>query len=121
MSWEIDNNKPIYIQLLEQVKLKIISGEIPIGSKLDSVRALAQEAKVNPNTMQKALSELEREGLVFSKRTSGRYVTDDKEKIESMREEMANIHINSLKETLKKLGYSQGETIELIKQNLEEE
>lgn len=121
MSWEIDNNKPIYIQLLEQVKLKIISGEIPIGSKLDSVRALAQEAEVNPNTMQKALSELEREGLVFSKRTSGRYVTDDKEKIESMREEMANIHINSLKETLKKLGYGQGEIIELIKQNLEEE
>lgn len=121
MSWEIDNNKPIYIQLLEQVKLKIISGEIPIGSKLDSVRSLAQEAEVNPNTMQKALSELEREGLVFSKRTSGRYVTDDKDKIEIMREEMANIHINSLKETLKKLGYSQGEIIEIIKQNLEEE
>ncbi|WP_330596677.1 GntR family transcriptional regulator [Romboutsia faecis] len=121
ISWEIDNNKPIYIQLLEQVKLKIISGEIPIGSKLDSVRVLAQDAEVNPNTMQKALSELEREGLVFSKRTSGRYVTDDKEKIESMRDEMAKIHINSLKETLKKLGYGQGEIIDLIKQNLEEE
>lgn len=53
MSWEIDNNKPIYIQLLEQVKFKIVSGEIPIGSKLDSVRALAQEAEVNPNTYAK--------------------------------------------------------------------
>lgn len=71
--------------------------------------------------MQKALSELEREGLVFSKRTSGRYVTNDKEKIDNMREEIANIQINGLKETLKKLGYNLDEIIELIKHNLEEE
>lgn len=121
INWKIDNNRPIYIQLLEQLKLKIVSGEIPIGSKIESVRNLAQDAEVNPNTMQKALAELEREGLVFSKRTSGRYVTDDKEKIEKIREEMANIHINSLKETLKKLGYKQREIIELIKEKLEEE
>lgn len=121
INWKIDNNRPIYIQLLEQLKIKIVSGEIPIGSKIESVRNLAQDAEVNPNTMQKALAELEREGLVFSKRTSGRYVTDDKEKIEKIREEMANIHINSLKETLKKLGYKQCEIIEIIKEKLEEE
>ncbi|RDY27855.1 GntR family transcriptional regulator [Romboutsia weinsteinii] len=121
MDWEIDNNKPIYIQLLEQIKLKIVSGEIPIGSKLDSVRALAQEAEVNPNTMQKALSELEREGLVFSKRTSGRFVTDDKERVDNMREDMASIQIKLLKQTLQKLGYDTSEIIELIKHNLEEE
>ena len=121
INWKIDNNRPIYIQLLEQLKIKIVSGEIPIGSKIESVRNLAQDAEVNPNTMQKALAELEREGLVFSKRTSGRYVTDDKEKIEKIREEMANIHINSLKETLKKLGYKQRDIIEIIKEKLEEE
>lgn len=121
MSWKIDNNKPIYIQLLDQIKLKIISGEIPIGTKLDSVRVLAQDAEVNPNTMQKALAELEREGLVYSKRTSGRFVTDDKLKIDNMREEIANIQINSLRETLQRLGYNIDEMIKLIKHNLVEE
>ena len=72
MEWKIDNNKPVYIQLVEQLKVKIISGEIELDSKLDSVRSLAADAMVNPNTMQKALAELEREGFVYSKRTSGR-------------------------------------------------
>ncbi|RDY23115.1 GntR family transcriptional regulator [Romboutsia maritimum] len=121
MDWKIDNNKPIYLQLLEQIKLKIISGEIPIGSKLDSVRSLAQEAEVNPNTMQKALSELEREDLVYSKRTSGRFVTDNKDKIYNMREEIASEEINSLKEKLINLGYDEKEIIKLIKHSLEGE
>ena len=120
MNWEIDNNKPIYIQLLEQIKYKIVSGDIPIGSKLDSVRSLAQDAQVNPNTMQKALSELERDGLVYSKRTSGRFVTEDKDKINNMRDEIAKVKINYLKQTLQSLGYDMDEIKELIK-NLGEE
>ena len=83
MKWQIDNNRPVYIQLVEQLKVKIISGEIELDSKLDSVRSLAADAMVNPNTMQKALAELEREGFVYSKRTSGRFVTDNKELIEN--------------------------------------
>lgn len=121
MKWEIDNNKPIYIQLLEQLKLNIISGELQVGEKLDSVRLMAQEAEVNPNTMQKALTELEREGLVYSKRTSGRFVTDDYEKIKYMREEVANLRIKELKDTLKKLGYNGEEIIDLVTHNLREE
>lgn len=121
MNWEIDNNKPIYIQLLEQIKYKIVSGDIPKGSKLDSVRVLAQDAQVNPNTMQKALSELEREGLVYSKRTSGRFVTDDKEKINNMRDEIAKVQINYLRQTLQNLGYDIVEIKDLVNNNLREE
>ncbi|VFG94315.1 GntR family transcriptional regulator [Clostridioides difficile] len=121
MEWELDNNKPIYIQLVEHLKLKIISGEIKIGSKLETVRALAEDAEVNPNTMQKALTELERQGLVYSQRTKGRFVTDDKEKIKAMKEKIANVEINTLKVTLEKLGYDRDEILKLITENLKGE
>lgn len=121
MEWELDNNKPIYIQLVEHLKLKIISGEIEIGSKLETVRALAEDAEVNPNTMQKALTELERQGLVYSQRTKGRFVTDDKEKIKAMKAEIANVEVNTLKETLEKLGYDKDEMLKLITENLKGE
>ena len=117
MEWELDNNKPIYIQLVEHLKLKIISGEIKIGSKLETVRALAEDAEV----MQKALTELERQGLVYSQRTKGRFVTDDKEKIKAMKEEIANVEINTLKVTLEKLGYDRDEMLKLITENLKGE
>lgn len=121
MKWNIDNNKPIHSQLVEQLKSKIISGEIEIGSKLEPVRVMAQEAEVNPNTMQKALVELENQGLAYSKRTTGRFVTEDFEIVKNMREEVAIQSIKELQETLKKLGYSNAEIIELIKQNLRSE
>lgn len=121
MNWSIDNNKPVYIQLVEQLKSKIISGEFGAGEKIDSVRNLAQEAQVNPNTMQKALVELEREGLVFSKRTSGRFVTDDKVKIESMRKEVASEEIKNLKKNLERLGFSKDEIIDFVISHIKEE
>jgi len=121
MSWTIDNNKPVYIQLAEQLKSKIISGEFKAGEKIDSVRSLAEDAQVNPNTMQRALAELERENLVFSKRTSGRFVTDDKEKIKSMKKEVASEEIKNLRLTLERLGFSKEEIIELVISNIKEE
>lgn len=121
MSWNIDNNKPVYIQLVEQLKSKIISGEFKAGEKIDSVRSLAEDAQVNPNTMQKALVELEREELVFSKRTSGRFVTDDKEKIKSMKKEVANEEIKNLKINLERLGFTKNEIINLVISNIKEE
>lgn len=121
MNWNIDNNKPIYMQLVDKLKSKIISGEIPPGSKLESVRNLAEDAEVNPNTMQKALVELERDELVYSKRTSGRFVTDNEEKIKIMREEVANKEIENLKLALKELGYSKEEIIKLIINNIKGE
>ena len=121
MDWNIDNNKPIYIQLVDKLKSKIISGEIPPGAKLESVRNLAEDAEVNPNTMQKALVELEREELVYSKRTSGRFVTDNEERIKRMREEVANREIENLMLILKELGYSEEEIINLIINNIKGE
>ena len=121
MSWTIDNNKPVYIQLVEQLKSKIISGEIKPGQKIDSVRSLAEDAQVNPNTMQKALTELERHELVFTKRTSGRFVTDNEGKIKSMREEVANEEIKNLKTNLERLGFTKEEIINLVIYNIKED
>ena len=81
---DFDNNRPIYIQLLEDFKIKISTGEWQAGDKIDSVRNLATTYKVNPNTIQRALTELEREGLCESQRTIGRFVTEDKSKIKSL-------------------------------------
>lgn len=118
MTWEFDNNKPIYLQLVDILKFKIISGELGLGSKLNSVRDMAEEAGVNPNTMQRALAELERDNLVYSQRTSGRFVTDDEERIKAMREEVAKIEIQSLKAILIKLGYKNEELHDVIIKSL---
>ena len=75
MTWKLDSDRPIYAQLLELIQMRIISGHYPAGSRLPSVRELAAEAGVNPNTMQKAFSELERNGLIWTQRTAGRFVT----------------------------------------------
>ena len=83
MSWQIDSDRPVYIQLIEEIKMRIISGYYKLGERLP-VRELAEEARVNPNTMQKALSELESCGLLNSQRTSGRYITDNKFLIEEL-------------------------------------
>ena len=77
MNWQFSNDAPIYAQLIGQIRAGIVSGAFSPGERLPSVRDLAMEAGVNPNTMQRALTELERDGLVYSQRTSGRYVTED--------------------------------------------
>lgn len=120
MSFEFDNNKPIYLQLVDIIKLKIISKELKPGYKLSSVRDMAQEFGVNPNTMQRALSELERENLLYSQRTSGRFVTDNEDNINQLREEVAKVEILSLYNILTKLGYKKEELIELVINNLKE-
>ena len=79
MKWQFSNDAPIYSQLIEQIKVGIVSGAFPPGERLPSVRDLATEAGVNPNTMQRALAELERDGLVYSQRTAGRFVTEDQD------------------------------------------
>ncbi len=120
MTWEFNNNKPIYLQLVDILKFKIISGEFEIGAKLSSVRDMAAEAEVNPNTMQRALAELEREGLLYSQRTTGRFVTKDEEKIKHMRKEIAYREIDSLKEKLINLGYNKDDMLKLINTNIVE-
>lgn len=120
MAWELKSDRPIYIQLQDYIKLGIISGKYLPGDKLPSVRDLAEEAAVNPNTMQKALAELERTGMVYTQRTSGRFITEDREMIQSIKETIAKKHITDFFETMKQLGFSVQETIRLIEKEGEE-
>ncbi len=114
MPWEFDNRLPIYVQLVDRLEQAIVSGAFAPGEKVDSVRELASQAGVNPNTMQRALAELEQEGLIYAQRTAGRFVTDDKELIVRMRNRIANDQIKRLFETLLELGYSQEELKRLV-------
>ncbi len=114
MAWELKNDRPIYLQLMEQLKIKIISGTYLPGSKIPSVRELAAEAAVNPNTMQKALSELEREGLVFTNRTSGRFITEDGDMIEKMRMNLAKEQLAVFLAQMEQLGFSKEEIKKLL-------
>ena len=109
MKWQLRSDAPIYSQLIEHIKLGIVSGEFPPGGKLPSVRDLAGEAGVNPNTMQRAFTELEREGLVNAQRTSGRYVTEDHEMIEETKKDLARAKIKDFLEAMTRLGYGADE------------
>lgn len=120
MSWNFNDDRPIYIQLMEQIQLRILSGVYRVGEKLPSVRDMASDASVNPNTMQKALTELERTGLVFSQRTSGRFITEDRDMIKDIRDNLAKNQIEKFLHNMEEIGYTKKETIELI-ENLAEE
>lgn len=114
MPWNLNSDRPIFIQIIERIQTDIISGVYKPGDKLPSVRELAQEASVNPNTMQKALSELERTGLVYSQRTSGRFITEDTAMIENLKSELAKEIIEQFLDRMKKLGIQKEEAIFLI-------
>ena len=114
MSWTLDNDRPIYLQLMERIQRDIIAGVYQPGDKLPSVRDLALEAAVNPNTMQKALSELERSGLVYSQRTSGRFITEDTEMFTQMKMELATEHIQEFFQKMEQLGFSRAELLTLV-------
>lgn len=120
MSWEFKDQRPIYIQLIEQIKLRIISGEYQPGQKFPTVRELAEEASVNPNTVQKALAELEREGFVYSQRTSGRFITEDAGMIKIIRLDMAKTQAADFLASMKKLGLSMEETMEFLNEVIKE-
>lgn len=121
MPWDLDNDHPIYLQLMERIQHDIISGVYRPGDKIPSVRDLALDAAVNPNTMQKALSELERSGLVYSQRTSGRFITEDEKLLKKMKMDLATEHIHQFFEQMHHLGFSNEETLELIRETLRRE
>ena len=120
MRWEFSNDAPIYTQLIQQVKVGIVAGMFPPGERLPSVRELATEAGVNPNTMQRALAELERDGLVYSQRTAGRFVTEDEIMIQAAKRGLAQRHVKSFIEAMSRLGFRQEEIVALLKQEIEE-
>lgn len=121
MPWNLDSSWPIYLQIIERVQMDIITGRYQPGDKLPSVRDLAQEAAVNPNTMQKALSELERSGLIYSQRTSGRFITEDKELIHQMKKELAAAEVSAFVAHMKQLGITPEEIRQLLAETIEEE
>ena len=121
MPWNLDSDRPIYLQLMERIQHDIISGTYKPGDKLPSVRELAMEASVNPNTMQKALSELERIGLVHSRRTSGRFITEDETMIKQLKTETATEHIREFLKSMEQLGFTRPEILELVQDTMKEE
>ena len=114
MKFEFDNNIPIYIQLVEQLKKYIISGKISSGEKLPSVRELALRTKVNPNTMQKALIELEELGLIYTERTNGKFVTTDQKLIDKYKKEYADTLSNNYFSNMESIGFDKNEVIKYL-------
>lgn len=120
MSWDLKTDRPIYTQLIEQIQLKIFSGVYPLGSKLPSVRDMAQEAAVNPNTMQRALAKMEEDGLIITHRTSGRSVTEDAHMVEMAKTKVAKEQIVEFLEKMKLMGFEQKEILTIIRNMAEE-
>ncbi|MEA4892855.1 MAG: GntR family transcriptional regulator [Peptococcaceae bacterium] len=115
-----DAKRPIYMQLMDDMETKIASGQLKPGAKIESVRDMAVLYGVNPNTVQRALSELERSGLLNAQRTNGRFVTLDQEQIRDLREKMAAEKINNLIKHLESLGFNHKEILNLIEKKLKE-
>ena len=115
MKFEFDNNMPIYIQLVEQMKIYIISGKFVSGDRLPSVRDLALQSKVNPNTMQKALSELEELGLIYTERTNGKFVTENKKLIDKFRNNYAKELSMQFFSNMNNIGFNNEEIFEYLK------
>ena len=116
MEWSIVAGRPVYLQLIEQLELAIVVGEYPPGEKIPGVRDLAAQAQVNPNTMQRALAQLETEGLVRTERTSGRYVTEDTKLIEQLRTEAARKLAEEFLVKMRGIGYSPARAAALLEQ-----
>jgi DNA-binding transcriptional regulator YhcF (GntR family) len=112
--WKFTNDRPIYLQIVEAIQVGIVSGFYPSGSGVPSVRTLALEAEVNPNTMQRALQELESIGLLHTQRTAGRTVTEDREAIEKLREKLAEDHITAFFAGMRSIGIDKDEAVKIL-------
>lgn len=114
MDKNLQENMPIYVQIMNKVRESIASGELAPGERVPAIRELAAEFEVNPNTMQRALTELEREGLLLSRRTSGRFVTEDAEKIRCLKTELAEDAADKFKSEMARLGFTEQEIIDFF-------
>ena len=114
MKWEFKNGIPIYLQIIDQIKRQIVCGELAPGSRIPAVRDLAKEAGVNPNTMQRALTQLEQEGLLYTQRTSGRFVTQEEEIMKQTRMQLSDEYIAELFKHLQQLGLSRDDIVEAV-------
>lgn len=121
MPWDLKSDRPIYAQLIEQIQLMVVSGIYPAGAKLPPVREMAADAAVNPNTMQRALAQLENDGLLYSQRTSGRFVTEDVEKIMQIKNSLAVEVIHEFIDKMNRLGYDRQQILVLLDRTLKED
>lgn len=121
MTWELQSDRPIYAQLIDQIELMVCTGIFPPGSRLPSVRDLAKEAAVNPNTMQRALAKLEEDGLLYTNRTSGRFVTEDMKMVQEVKRKKAQDHIHYFLNKMTELGFDRTEIINILSVTLEKE
>lgn len=121
MNIKFDEKTPIYIQIMDYIKESIISGKINPGDKLPSVREMSALLKVNPNTLQRAYQELERENITHTQRGMGTFVKEDKEMIQSLKKDMAKEVINSFIEKMKNIGFTEKEIVNIVEEKLKEE
>lgn len=121
MEFELQNSRPIWQQLAEQLARRIVTGAYPPGSRFPTVRELAADAGVNPNTMQRALGQLENEGLVITNRTAGRTVTEDVTVLETMRRRLAEELTEQFYSAMKDLGFSRAQAAEFAAAEKEDE
>lgn len=120
MAWKFDEKSPIYAQIAQHVKMQIISNQVKSGDQLPTVRKYAEEAGVNPNTMQRAFTELECEGMVYSQRTSGRFVTEDTDLIAEKRLEVAQLELQNFVDNMQKIGFSKEDIVPELDRFLKE-
>lgn len=121
MEFHFTNDRPIYLQLVEQLELYIVTGQFPPGERLPSVRDLSNLAKVNPNTMQRALTELEDRRLIITERTNGKFVTDDQAFLRQKQQEIARAKVQKFLAELKELGVSRANLLKYLRSLKEEE
>ncbi|ASW44026.1 GntR family transcriptional regulator [Clostridium isatidis] len=120
MAFELNSKEPIYLQIIAYIKKKIVSGELKKGERILSVRDYANELKVNPNTIQKVYAELEKENLIYTQRGIGKFVTEDEEKINELREELFNETIDRFIKESKELGFTKKNILEIISKRYKE-
>lgn len=116
MDYLFDNERPIYIQLVEKLRMEIVSRKRKPGERLLSVRELALAVRVNPNTVQKALLELENEGLIYTERTNGKFVTENKQLIDKVKKELAKEKVNNYLNSMKDIGISYEEAVQYLQE-----
>lgn len=121
MNIKFNEKTPIYIQIMDYIKQNIISGKINPGDKLPSVREMSALLKVNPNTLQRAYQELERENITYTQRGMGTFVKEDKEMIQVLKKDVAREVINSFVERMKNIGFTEKEIVNIVKERLEGE
>lgn len=120
MSWDLNSDRPVYLQIVEKIQMDIVSGVYKAGDKLPSVRDLAATAAVNPNTMQKALSYLEQTGLIYTNRTIGRFISEDRNLLLKAKKDLASCEVSEFLKKMHKFGFTKEEVLNLVNEIYEE-